>query len=121
MASLATLNGSSPGSRRDSATTAALVGQMSQLAIGGGRNAIPVLRVGLVNVAGKFLTAETFGFKLNASSRVLKKAQLWIIYADALTPDVVYLQSHLKRYVCSRLVFVVGVGESPKWQWRIFV
>lgn len=56
-------------------------------------------KMGLVNNAGRYLTAETFGFKINASGTHLKKKQLWTIEHDAKDDDVIYIKSHLGRYL----------------------
>eukprot|EP00918_Siedleckia_nematoides_P086198 GHVU01189753.1.p1 GENE.GHVU01189753.1~~GHVU01189753.1.p1 ORF type:complete len:511 (+),score=69.79 GHVU01189753.1:237-1769(+) len=56
-------------------------------------------KVGLVNYQGKYLTAETFGFKINASANSLRKKQLWIIEHDDKLDEVVYVKSHLGRYL----------------------
>ena len=56
-------------------------------------------KVGLVNHRGKYLTAESFGFKVNASGSSMRKKQLWLIEQDAAESDVVYIRSHLQRYV----------------------
>ena len=54
-------------------------------------------KIGLVNHAGKYLTAETFGFKVNASGASFRKKQLWSLEQEEA--GVVYLKSHLGRYL----------------------
>lgn len=56
-------------------------------------------KVGLVNSQGRYLTAETFGCKINASGTVLRKKQLWVIEYHPTEDDTVYIRSHLGRYL----------------------
>lgn len=56
-------------------------------------------RIGLVNYQGKYLTAESFGFKINASGTNLRKKQVWTIEQDPHEDDTVYIRSHLGRYL----------------------
>ena len=56
-------------------------------------------KMGLLNHASKYLTAETFGFKINASGATMKKKQVWILEHDRSAEDVVYIRSHLGRYL----------------------
>ncbi|CAH1794662.1 unnamed protein product [Owenia fusiformis] len=55
-------------------------------------------KIGLINSDGKYLTAETFGFKINASAPTLRKKQFWTLVQDT-TEEVVYLKSHLNKYL----------------------
>jgi len=68
-----------------------------------GHTAAPVLEkgswtVGLVNSRHKYLSAETFGFKINANGKTMKKKQVWILepYGDG---DSICLRSHLHKYL----------------------
>lgn len=56
-------------------------------------------KVGLVNFQTRYLTAETFGCKINASGTTMRKKQLWIIEHDPTEDDTVYIRSHLGRYL----------------------
>lgn len=71
--------------------------------------------VGLVNGQHKYLTAETFGYKINANGIALKKKQLWSLEAfplltngtngsavnfeDSNELENVAIKSHLGRYL----------------------
>lgn len=56
-------------------------------------------KVGLVNFQNRYLTAETFGCKINASGTALRRKQLWTIEHDSSEDDTVYIRSHLGRYL----------------------
>ena len=58
-------------------------------------------RVGLINSHGKYLTAETFGFKINASGATMRKKQVWIFEHEPKGDDIIYIKSHLGRYLSS--------------------
>jgi len=54
--------------------------------------------IGLVNSKFKYLSAETFGFKVNANGTAMKKKQVWILepFGDG---DSICIKSHLNKYL----------------------
>ena len=56
-------------------------------------------KIGLINEHGKYLTAETFGFTINAAGTSLRRKQLWTVERDPVDEDTVYFRSHLGRYL----------------------
>lgn len=53
--------------------------------------------IGLINAQlGKYLTAESFGFKVNSNGAALKKKQLWNLEAFG-EDEAICLKSHLGR------------------------
>lgn len=99
--------------------------------------------IGLVNVNSKrYLTAETFGFKINANGASLKKKQLWTLepstnsslLSDGSTTTI-RLRSHLDKYLAvdtfgnvtcdgddptdPGTVFQVSVTEGNSGSWAL--
>lgn len=71
--------------------------------------------VGLLNSQCRYLTAESFGFKVNANGVGLKKKQLWTLEPFGSYDDSVCLRSHLDRYELVlkhlRVMLLVCIGN----------
>lgn len=89
--------------------------------------------IGLINVQYKYLTAETFGFKINANGTSLKKKQIWTLEPVGNEPSAIYLKSHLDKYLAvdsfgnvtcesdereAGSKFIISVDESGRWSFR---
>merc|ERR1719219_454631 len=54
--------------------------------------------IGLINSKFKYLSAETFGYKINANGKALKKKQVWILEPSG-DGDTVVMRSHLNKFI----------------------
>ncbi|XP_043942653.1 fascin-2 [Protopterus annectens] len=57
------------------------------------------IQFGLINSENRYLTAEAFGFKVNASAPSLKRKQIWTLQQNEEESSVVFFKSHLGRYL----------------------
>lgn len=77
--------------------------------------------VGLINNQGKYFTAETFGFKINAAGTTMRKKQVWTIEHDAKQDNVIYIRSHLGRYLAADKRGNVSCNSEDKGEQEKFI
>uniref|UniRef100_H3A7Q2 Fascin-like domain-containing protein n=1 Tax=Latimeria chalumnae TaxID=7897 RepID=H3A7Q2_LATCH len=57
------------------------------------------LRMGFINTANKYLNAESFLFKVNATATCLRRKQVWTMEFLRSGTPFIYLKSFLKKYL----------------------
>ncbi|XP_075232061.1 fascin domain-containing protein singed isoform X1 [Lycorma delicatula] len=89
--------------------------------------------IGLINCQFRYLTAEIFGFKINANGTSLKKKQIWRL--EPAAGGEIYLKSHLDKYLAvdsfgnvtceseekepgSRFQIIVSEDSTGRWALR---
>uniref|UniRef100_A0A8C6T4M3 Fascin n=1 Tax=Neogobius melanostomus TaxID=47308 RepID=A0A8C6T4M3_9GOBI len=80
------------------------------------------LQFGLINYENRYLTAEAFSFKVNASGHSMKKKQIWTLEQDEQDGQAVFLRSHLLRYLGSDKDGKISCGaEKPDVDCRFLI
>uniref|UniRef100_A0A8C4WZV1 Fascin n=1 Tax=Eptatretus burgeri TaxID=7764 RepID=A0A8C4WZV1_EPTBU len=81
------------------------------------------IQFGLISMQKHYLTAETFGFSVNAKGANLKPKQTWTLEQDNRDGDTkVFLRSHLGRYLTAdRDGKVIAEAETPDAESRFIV
>ncbi|WAQ97441.1 SING-like protein [Mya arenaria] len=87
--------------------------KMAENGVNGHKSGVMEWKVGFMNNTEKYLTAETFGFKVNASGVALKKKQIWTIEQEQ-DHDFVYIRSSLGRYMKSDKYGTVTVDTEAE-------
>ena len=85
---------------KDSSPVAAMTGSVSNGNQSNGTAATDrgCWTIGLINSKFKYLSAETFGYKINANGKALKKKQVWILEPSG-DGDTVVMRSHLNKFI----------------------
>ena len=54
---------------------------------------------GFSNSTGRYLTAESFGCRVNATATAMKRKQIWSVEQDSSRPGIVFLRANTRLYL----------------------
>ncbi|VDP68814.1 unnamed protein product [Echinostoma caproni] len=80
-----------------------------------GADFIECIKLGILHSpSGRFLTAEVFNNEINVSGTALRRRQVWTVLTERGSPQTVFIQSHLGRFLSAdKDGRVCGAATTP--------